>query len=862
MTLRQKFAAGVAGAAVVMGLGALEAPVLAQGLALEEIVVTARKREERLQEVPLSITAFSSEDIERKGFKGLEDIALAAPGVQYHNQGGQIPGRYTSAIRFRGMNVNSDSPSLQLGSLFIDGIYVLGGTQSIPLNDIERIEVIKGPQSAYFGRNTFGGAINYITKNPSLTEYSGKISASGATYSEYDVSGSHEGPIVADRLSYRVGARLYGRGAMWRASDGGGLGEESSKSVNATLYAEPTDNFRVKLRGFYNKDEDGAAAGGIISGIRNDSCTGKTVATQDPAAPNARPQNYICGAVPSQGTAISNLGNTQIIDSNTSLMPGRAALLGRPTVLRDFLIGRPNPPQVNVPDIDHVGLVRDVFRFSGSFDYDFADGYTATVQGGYNRLRANWIRDFGLSAIENWYSKDPQDSKDYSIEARVASPTEDRLSWLIGANYYHQDFIQSGSGGDAVALCLPFTNPAAGAPVPFATAGSYAGCPTTVFTTANTLVQNSDAIDAYGVFASLTFQVTEQITAIAEGRYQRNEAATGVLTATPTVNKENNFLPRVILRYQPTPETNLYASYAKGVIQGQPNAQIAIATPNELRQYQALLPGIGAVLPAEILDMWELGLKQQFWDGRANVNIAGYYGKWKGQKGRGVALIQEDCGSPSHGFTGGCTTGSAPIGLGTPGTPARLLDGSPFFNSRNVNAPGNSKLWGVEFEGAVALAEGWDANLNVTYAKSKYESFLFNFVQPIAGFSQMKGNQNARFPTWSGSLSSQYTGTLNETYSWFLGGDVFYVGKTYVDESNLAYCKPYWTVNTRLGVEKDGFRVEAFVRNLFNDDSWTACARWTDFDQNISLASLTVRQGVAVTQNNKRQFGLRTSIEF
>jgi len=99
-------------------------------LALEEITVTARKTEERLLEAPLSITAFSAADIEKKGFATLEDVARSAPGVQYSNQGGQIPGRYTSAIRFRGMNVNSDSPSLQLGSLFVDGVFVLGGTRS------------------------------------------------------------------------------------------------------------------------------------------------------------------------------------------------------------------------------------------------------------------------------------------------------------------------------------------------------------------------------------------------------------------------------------------------------------------------------------------------------------------------------------------------------------------------------------------------------------------------------------------------------------------------------------------------------------------------------------------------------------
>lgn len=836
---------------LVTAAAVLAAPALAQP-ALEEIIVTARKVEENLKDIPLSISAFSARDIEEKGFKGLEDIAFAAPGMQYSNQGGQVPGRYNSAIRFRGMNVNSASPSLQLGSLFIDGMYVLGGTQSIPLDDVERIEVIKGPQSAYFGRNTFGGAVNYITKNPSLTDYAGKVSASGATYNEFDVSGSFEGPLVQDKLAVRVGARLYSKGSMFTASDGGALGEESSSSVNISFYSEPSDNLTLKARAFYVRDDDGPAAGGIVAGLRNNSCTGKTIQTQDPAVPTASPRNYICGIVPEQGTAISNLGTLQIIDSNTSLRPAQAAFVGQPDLIINNLVNRPNTPPLNVPFIDHMGLERDIFRGSVALSYEFGDGYTFDAQGGYNRLRASWIRDFGLSALENWYSRDPQDGKDYSFEGRVSSPQDQSLTWLVGANYYHQKFLQAGAGGDTVSLCTTVIS----APPP----GER--CTRNPFSGTNNLLQDTDRIKAWGIFGSVSYDITDEITASFEGRYQNNNAATAILTAAPLKKIDKNFLPRAILRWQPSEDTNVYGSYAKGVIQGQPNSQIAIATPNELRQYVAQLgSGTSATLPAEILDMYEIGWKQGLWDNRANFNIAGYYGEWKGQKGRSVGIIQEDCGSPSHGLAGGCIGGN-PVGLSAVGQPARNLDGTPFLNSRNVNVPGNSKLWGVEWESAMAFTENWDGKLTATYARSKYKDFLFNFVAPIAGFSQMKGNSNARFPKWSGSLNSGYKASLTENWEWFINGDLNYFGKAYVDESNLAQCDDYTVVNARAGVERDTFRLEFFVKNMLDDDSWTACARWTDFDTAPNLAALTLNQGVAVTPQNKRQFGLRTSIEF
>ena len=121
---------------------------------LQEVVVTARKREESLQDIPIAISAISADRMERQGITRLEELTLQVPGVQFHPLGLSIPGRVNSSIRFRGMDVNSQVPTFQLGTLFVDGLYVLGGTSSIPLDDVERVEVVKGPQSAYFGRNT------------------------------------------------------------------------------------------------------------------------------------------------------------------------------------------------------------------------------------------------------------------------------------------------------------------------------------------------------------------------------------------------------------------------------------------------------------------------------------------------------------------------------------------------------------------------------------------------------------------------------------------------------------------------------------------------------------------------------------
>jgi iron complex outermembrane recepter protein len=839
------------------------APAFAAEGELEEITVTARKVTERLLDAPISITAFSATAINEKGLKNLEDVARSTPGMQYSLQGGQIPGRYNSAIRFRGMNVNSAAPSLQLSALFVDGIFSLGGTQSIPYDDIERIEVVRGPQSATYGRSTFAGAVNYITRTPSLTDFSGQINVSGATFQDNAISAGFEGPIINDKLAFRIGARYYSRGDVENASDGGGFGSESSKSIQGTLYFKPTDALSFKVRGFYDVDDDGPALGGIVQGLRNNTCLGVTVRTQDPLVPVATPMNYICGAVPEQGTAISATGGFNIIDTPTSLRPAQAVAIGQPNYLINNLVNGTVPAAVAAaPQIDHIGLIRNVSRVSLTGEYDFGNGYNLIFQGGYNRLRSNWIRPFGLTPLGIWWSKDPQNSKDKSFELRLTSPQDGKLTWLVGVNKYDQDFISSGSGGDALNLCWPIP----GRPVRATGAPCVVGDVTSQLFP-NTLAQDSDHVETFGIFAAANYKLTDQWTLSLEGRQQKDQSTSGVLTAVPFKVEESGFLPRFIVRYQPTNNSNIYASYSKGVLPPQVNTQLAIATARETAQYQVAQPGVPTIIAGDDIKMYELGWKQRFWENRAEINLAVYSGKWKNQKGRSVAAIREDCGSPSHGV-GNAASGCLPVGgvnlpgqfLAAQGQPATLVDGTPFLNFRNFNVPGNSKVEGVEFAGNVALTDRWQAAATFTVAKTEYESFIFNFLSAISVFTQMKGNQNARFPKTSGSVSSSYHAPFKGDWEWFVNGDMNFVGKTFTDESNLAYCKAYTTTNVRLGFEKEKLRIEGFVLNATDERAWSSCARWSDFDSVATIG--TAFQGVAVSPLIPRQVGLRATIRF
>jgi hypothetical protein len=165
-------------------------------------------------------------------------------------------------------------------------------------------------------------------------------------------------------------------------------------------------------------------------------------------------------------------------------------------------------------------------------------------------------------------------------------------------------------------------------------------------------------------------------------------------------------------------------------------------------------------------------------------------------------------------------------------------------------------------ESNAALAEGWTAGMSLAYAGNKFTNFRANFIQPYAQFTNVKGNAHARYPKWAGALNSSYTGQLTSEWEWFVRGDLSYFGKTFLDVDNLAFCSSYWLANARAGVESEGARIELFVKNLFDDDNWAACSRFSEFDLPLDLSFITSYQTAIVAPQNKRQFGIKTSLKF
>ncbi len=213
------------------------------------IVVTARKRDETLSDVPIAVTAITGDTLVSRGFNSVREAAVLSPGLNINSDG---TGRAFVSIRGVGVTlVQSVQPGV---GLFIDGIYQPNTAYlNNPLNDVERIEVLRGPQGTLYGKNTMGGAINVITRQPG-NDFEARANASYAgPDNSWMVAGSVSGPIVTDKVALRVAAAHRQQdGFLTNTVIGGDANPLNTDSLNATLRVTPSDGFALTIKGYYD----------------------------------------------------------------------------------------------------------------------------------------------------------------------------------------------------------------------------------------------------------------------------------------------------------------------------------------------------------------------------------------------------------------------------------------------------------------------------------------------------------------------------------------------------------------------------------------------------------------------------------
>lgn len=386
--------------AILAALALAASPLMAQGPAqqeeesgrgIETIVVTAQKREQNLQDVPIVVTAVSGQLLQDTGVKDIKDLTLVAPGLTVTSTTSEA----STTARIRGVGTVGDNPGLESSvGVVIDGVYrPRNGVGFGDLGELERIEVLKGPQGTLFGKNTSAGVINVVTRKPAR-EFGSQIELTAGDYGQLEGAASVTGPL-GDALAARlfVSARErdgyldVNRGAGPRAEDEDN--DRSVKTARGQLLVTPSETFEIRLTGDYSEREESCCAGVPIF-------NGPTVAAINALAGGAGTQNP---PDPFNRTAFMNRSTRQDIEDMGASAEINWDLDDAGTIALTSITAWRNWESINAQDTD--------FTAADIWHRDF-DGNQAT--------------EFGQ----------------LSQELRVAGET-DMMNWLIGAFYASED---------------------------------------------------------------------------------------------------------------------------------------------------------------------------------------------------------------------------------------------------------------------------------------------------------------------------------------------------------------------------------------------------------------------------------------
>lgn len=578
--------------ATALAITSYSVPALAQGADDEPearqdvVVITGRKKQETLLEAPISVSAFSAETLESFGAISARDVADLTPGLQIAGDFGRSGERPV----IRGIS-NLRTETAQPVGLFIDGVYVRNGIISEILDNVERVEVLKGPQGALYGRSTYGGVINYISKTPG-DEFEANLSGTYAEHDQLELTARISGPL-ADGLNAAVGGRLYQFGGEYdnlnanqSARD---VGEEQTTAVYGALNFTPpqTPRLEANVRAYYSKDEDGQFAGQLFDSTFNNS-----VAAGGTACPEVI-RSYFCGEA----------STPNAVDIATSADQGQ--------IVSPFFGGIPAAWDFRA------GLDREIRRITADVTYDLSDTVTLTYLGGFTSEEGQTVTNQSYSGTivgnsfgsfpSAWVTDDLSERDYWSHELRLNGSVNDRLDWILGAFIYDEE----SSGTDRNIL------------------------------EANYGFDGERSNEEQAIYGALSYDVTDNLSLGLEGRYYEEDV--GVVTAVANARGRelgatfDGFTYRATADYTFADGTLLYGSVSTGNKAGGFNTNVNPDAPAEAPF---------SSFDEEISTQYEIGLKGQYFDNRLRLSGALYRIDLEDQQISQVVILNE--GTPDQ----------------------------------------------------------------------------------------------------------------------------------------------------------------------------------------------------------------------
>ena len=577
---------------------ALSLPIgFAQAAVLEEIIVTSERRAEDLQTVPIAVSALTSQQMDRLNVNQSQDLQRYVPSLNMFNN---ITHPSNLSLSMRG-GLQQDASLVVAESpvgMYVDDIYVgrMNGNNAT-MSDIERVEVLRGPQGTLYGRNTGYGAVRFISRTPGEDMWA-DANVGGGNDGQFQLKGSIGGPL---------GAGLAGSVAgQWKERDGQFF--NSAPGVNTDVGAEENLNLRGKLR-FMGLDNFDAVLSVAYSNAENDS---NAMPNGDTTMPGADiPRNCQDPSVVDTDPASPTFGTCPAGVTTTFTPEDLFFVNGKRGVNTPWIPYTPAPPLVGKPQAETEQTIAGLI-----LTWDITDNMALKSLTGYVGLDANFMTDFtGVGFI---VGGSESDSDQFTQEFQILGTAfSDRLNYVAGVYYLNEEADQ-----------LWGWNAFGGAPISRSTID--------VETT------------SYSVFGEASFNITDALKVTGGLRYTEDDKDFDFVMdvvfpfpmPTETISlatKPDDWMPKFAIDY--LIETDgvmdsmlLYASYAEG-FKGSGFSAIAIFNANDVNQYDA-----------ETNKTYEGGFKADWFGNRLRTNLAYYFSDIEGLQ-QNATVIDED-GNP------------------------------------------------------------------------------------------------------------------------------------------------------------------------------------------------------------------------
>lgn len=793
----------------------------------DELVVTVRKEEESLQEVPISVNVIDQQQLFKLGLNSLSDVTKLTPSLIF-DQGfapqdtrivirGLAPtrGRQNVAVLQDGIDISSEAIGTAGGSLLTNP----------RLYDLERVEVVKGPQGAIYGRSAFAGAINYVTKRPG-DEFSGVARIDVSNQNFLQTTGGISGPLIKDKLNVGLNVGAWDEEGYYRNSiTGSKAGGTEGLGFSATALFTPTEAVEFFGRVEYTNDE---------------------------FDPPAQATDRATETLPIPAAAQGVFFNSTVTDI---LVPQ-----GRVPDSDTLLIRNSENPRTGV---DYPGTDREIIRFSliGEFDLGWADltwfSHVANVEsrqfidgqrnGSIFDTNAPGAQVFSNSAEINY----EQETDLISQELRISRQSDGPIDWAAGVLFWQEKAEQlDGSNSCFVFLPFPADRPLCDAEV--------AALGTTV--PLNRRFWSRETTHWSG-YVDIDWRFAEQWVLGFEARYAEEDLDVigpdsqivldpdnfigGTITGPANnvaASKDDDYIaPKVTLQWMPSEDVMFYGSIAKGVKPAGLSTISGGVAPFVPSEYEFL---------QEKVWVYEIGGKSTLADGRVILN--------------GAVFFQD--------FTDKQTA-----------TQVELAPGVIGIKPENA---GKAEIWGFETDVTWFATDNLSITGSYTWLQGEYKEFL---TESTGGSSVARAGNCVVGPSKNDPATDvctldlsgrdleglpehalvgivSYQRPLTSELGLLAEFQAQYTSERYQSEFNVLEFQDYWVADLRLGLQTERWDVIAYVDNVFDDRTTRSGLVSPDFTQfSISFAPpITVNLPNQAIYNlaRPRTTGVRAAIRF